>query len=133
MKLLPCFLLCSIVFLSYGQETPVYEFSWEPSVPSLSYVSKQEIATQEYTLMVVDLSVDLRRQALHKNVSTITLSENQFISASYKVAIPQNKFRVYGNNGYTGFTPSNGGIKNTAYQDASLYSGAFCPITGAFY
>lgn len=121
------FLLTAQVF--YSQENPQYELSWKTSVPALSHINKQEIKTTKYHLMEIDLAVDLRKQALHQDSSPITLSQNQFITSSYNVAIPKNQFKV-SINGNNSYNPNNGGIKNNAYKDASLYSGAFCPITG---
>ncbi|WP_074406414.1 MULTISPECIES: hypothetical protein [Aquimarina] len=135
MKVFLVLLIGSISFLSYGQEDAIQTIAieWEQlSAPLVMH--KKEVETQKYQLQEVDLTVDLRQQAFKKSYTMyIDTPKYKNISSKYNVAIPQPKtsgFRVYGN----GYNPNNkGGIKNTAYKDASLYSGAFCPITGLAY
>ncbi|WP_024769267.1 hypothetical protein [Aquimarina macrocephali] len=136
MKVFLAILIGGISFLSYGQEDVPHTISieWEQlSAPLV--MNKKELKTKKYQLQEVDLTVDLRQQAFKKSYTMyIDSPKYKDISSKYNVAIPQPKtsgFRLSGN-GYN--TNTNiGGIKNTAYKDASLYSGAFCPITGLAY
>ncbi len=138
MKVFLALLIGSISFLSYGQEDAIQTIAiaieWEQlSAPLVMH--KKEVETQKYQLQEVDLTVDLRQQAFKKSYTMyIDTPKYKDISSKYKIAIPQPKtsgFRVYGN-GYN-FNTNKGGIKNTAYKDASLYSGTFYPITGLAY
>ncbi|MDY8135673.1 hypothetical protein [Aquimarina sp. 2201CG5-10] len=154
MRVFTTLFLVLISIYSYGQDNPTYIVDWEElnailsednisytiefeeSIPSLSYVSKN-IQTQKYELMEIDLSVDLRKQELGDKASMLILPKNNFIQPNYTVAIPtqsqpNSNFRITGNGGF-GSSTSNGGVRNTVYKDASLYSGAFCPITGIVY
>ncbi len=126
-------------FLSYAQEKTIQSISieWEQLSAPLSFTNKESINTK-YQLLEVDLSVDLRKQYLKKNTSFMQLPENKFVQPEYNVAIPHPNQRKVGftisGNGYSpNLSGNTGGIKNTAYKDASLYSGAFCPITGLAY
>ncbi len=139
MKIFITLFISSISFLSYGQENTI-----RPITIALEYlsaplvISQKETTAQKYKLLEVDLSVNLREQYLRKNKSMMYLPEKQYIQPEYNVAIPQSNsdskvgFTISGN-GYNSNLNTTGGIKNTAYKDASLYSGAFCPITGLAY
>ncbi len=137
MKIFLIALITSISFLSYGQENAIHSIAieWEQLSAPLS-VAKKELKTEKYQLLEVNLTIDLREQYLRKNTSIMYLPPNQFVQSKYNVAIPQPKtskmgFTVSGN-GNTNLNTT-GRIKNIAYKDASLYSGAFCPITGLAY
>lgn len=133
-------LIISILsFSTYSQEKTIKSISieWEKLGAPLSLINK-EIVNNKYQLMEVDLSIDLRKQYLKKNSTSsfMMLPENKFIQSEYNVAIPQSNQRNVGftisGYGYNG-NRNTGGIKNNAYKDASLYSGAYCPITGLAY
>ncbi|MEW7291908.1 hypothetical protein [Aquimarina sp. 2304DJ70-9] len=140
MKVFLTILIGTISFLTYGQENTITSITiaWEQLNTPLSLVKEESKAVDKYKLIEIDLSIDLREQYyMKKNTAPIMyLPRNKFVSTSYNIAIPQPKtgsigFTVSGN----GYNSNNnaGGIKNTAYKDASLYSGAFCPITGLAY
>ncbi len=140
MKVFLTILIASISFLSYSQENAIKSIAieWEQLSTPLSLVKEESKAVGKYQLLEIDLSVNLREQYyMRKNTAPIMyLPENKFVSTSYNVAIPQPKtssigFTISGN-GYNSNNNS-GGIKNTAYKDASLYSGPYCPITGQAY
>ncbi|MBQ0733185.1 hypothetical protein [Aquimarina celericrescens] len=139
MKSLVVILIGSISFLSYGQENNIKSITiaWEQLGAPLSLVNDNS-NINTYQLLEVDLSVDLRQQYLKKNASPMMLlPDNKSIQSEYNFSFPQPKkgnvgFSVSGN-GYNANVNSTGEIKNTAYKDASLYSGAFCPITGLAY
>ncbi len=132
--------------ISYGQETKsksiiieIEDIQLEKLGAPLSFITKNTPETSKYQLQKVDLSIDLREQYLRKKnkVTTMYLPENKFVNAKYNVAIPQpqtkrTSFSISGN-GYGNSNTNSSGIKNIAYKDASLYSGAFCPITGLAY
>ncbi len=138
MKTFLTLLIASFSLVSFGQEnaTPTIVIAWEQlSAPLLIHPKKESV--EKYELLKVDLSVDLRKQYLKENSLPIMyLPENQYVEQEYTIAFPQSNtntpnFTISGN-GYNS-NSNNGGIKNTAYKDASLYSGAFCPITGLAY
>ncbi|PKV51101.1 hypothetical protein ATE84_3170 [Aquimarina sp. MAR_2010_214] len=136
MKLFFTILIAGIGFSSYGQENVIHAISikWEQLSAPLS-ITKNEHKIEKYQLQKVDLTIDLRQQAFKKSYTMyIDTPKYKDISSKYNVTTPQPKtsgFRVYGN----GYTPNTniGGIKNTAYKDASLYRGTFYPITGLTY
>ncbi len=136
MKSLLLILFCGLCTLSFGQETPIQFIKIELEQLGAPLLVKQEsLGSEKYQLMPIDLSVDLRKQALSKNAPTLELPKEQFIAPLYSVAVPQPqalRFTVSGNGNSSSFT-NNGGIKNIAYKDAGFYSGAFCPITGLAY
>lgn len=157
MKLFFGFLIGCIGFISFGQEKqPTRAISWEALdaivakrsldytliyqeiVPSLSYIRKG-IATGNYTLMEVNLAVDIRKQHSEKDTPLLLIPENKFVQSEYHVAIPstiQNntnnmQLRITGSGGYNRRSTNNtGGVKNNAYRDASTYTGIYCPVTG---
>lgn len=137
MKIFLVVFIGSISFISYAQENPIQTIAieWEQLSAPLSNANK-ELKTTTYQLMEVNLDVDLRQQGLRKQATMfLDLPKSKAISSKYNVAIPQPKlsgFTVFGS-GYNPNTNTTGGIKNTAYKDASLYSGAYCPITGLAY
>ncbi len=138
MKIFLALVIGSVSFLSYAQENTIESISieWEQLVAPLSLHTKS--VPNKYQLLEVDLSVNLREQYLNKDASSLMiLPENKFIQPNYNVAIPQPKTKNTGfsisGNGYNSNLNTSGRIKNTAYKDAGLYSGAFCPITGLAY
>ncbi len=139
MKSLVVILIGCISFLSYGQENDIKSITiaWEQLGAPLSLVNDNS-NINTYQLLEVDLSVDLRRQYLKKNASPMMLMpDNKFIQSEYNFSFPQPKKGNIGfsfsGNGNNSNLNSVGRIKNTAYKDASLYGGAFCPITGFAY
>ncbi len=140
MKILFTMLIGCISFWSYGQEKTLQsiQIEWEQLSAPLSLNTKSSSEINKYKLLEVNLDIDLRKQYLRKDTSSMMiLPENKYIQSDYYVAIPgpQNKnfsFTISGN-GNSSSTNNSGGIKNTAYKDAGLYSGAFCPITGLAY
>ncbi len=119
--------------LSFGQEIEIKTISFERLSEPISLVQKED-PSQKYQLMEVNLTVDVRQQALRKSAPILELPKEQFIAPLYNVSIPQPgafSLRVSG----SGFnnTQNNGGVKNIAYKDAGFYSGAFCSITGLAY
>ncbi|GAA4271767.1 hypothetical protein U6A24_14355 [Aquimarina gracilis] len=141
MKIFLVFIFSLLSFLSFGQERTIQTISieLEQLTAPLSLVDT-DVINNKYQLMEVDLSVDLRKQYLKKNTPLMLLPENKFIQQNYNVAIPgaptnQRKvgFTISGNGYNSSLNRNTGDIKNNAYKDASLYSGAFCPITGLAY
>ncbi|KAA1245059.1 hypothetical protein [Aquimarina sp. RZ0] len=159
MKTFFALLLGCLSFISFGQEKPSYILEWQELsdslseenvsiytitqreiVPSLSFI-KQYAVTENYQLMEVDLTKDIRKQHLRPDTPMLRLPENKFIQSDYTIAIPTATNREhtgltisgsaggYGFNGYN-FSTNNTGIKNSAYKDASLYTGVYCPVTG---
>ncbi|TSE04070.1 MULTISPECIES: hypothetical protein [Aquimarina] len=137
MKIFLAVFIGSISFLSYAQENPIQTISieWEQLSAPISFANKA-LPTTTYQLMEVNLDIDLRQQALRKPATMfLELPKSKIVSPKYSVAIPQPKtsgFTISGS-GYNPNTNAAGGIKNIAYKDASLYSGAYCPITGLAY
>ncbi len=141
MKIFLVLLIACFSLTAYGQEniTDKISIPWEElSAPLI--ITKNELKTKKYQLQEVDLSVDLRQQYLRKNTFSIMhLPQNKFIQAEYNAFILQPKktnsvgFKISGNGYNASNLNNNGRLKNTAYKDASLYSGAFCPITGLAY
>ena len=136
MKSLLLILFCGLCTFSFGQETPIQFIKIElEQLAAPLLVDQENLGSEKYHLMPIDLSVDLRKQALSKNTPILELPKAQFIAPMYNVAIPQPqalRFTVSGNGNNSTFT-NKGGIKNIAYKDAGFYSGAFCPITGLAY
>ncbi|WP_299241260.1 hypothetical protein [uncultured Aquimarina sp.] len=145
-------LLACIGFTSYGQEKTSFSISWDEMnthlsendfmytiehreiTPSLSFI-KPIVSVGTYQLMEIDLSVDLRKQHLKNDTPILLLPENKFIQSDYAVAIPSTvksnaRITITGNGGYNSSNTNNGGVKNTAYRDASTYTGIYCPVTG---
>jgi len=152
MKIFFVVLLGCIGFTSFGQEKPVltlefeeldvklakdisnYTITYREIIPSLSFIT-QTIATGNYYLMEINLSVDLRKQHLKNDSPILLLPENKFVQSEYAIAIPtatknNNNARITltGSGGYN--NTNNGGIKNNAYRDASTYAVIYCPVTG---
>ncbi len=139
MKIFLVLFIACFSLTAYGQEniTDKISIPWEELSAPLT-ITKNELKTKKYQLQEVDLSVDLRQQYLRKNTSIMLLPKNQFIQTEYNVVISQPKisntgFTISGNGYSSSNLNNNGRIKNTAYEDAGLYSGAFCPITGLAY
>ncbi|WP_378173467.1 hypothetical protein [Aquimarina sp. SS2-1] len=145
------FLSC-FSFMTFAQEKPSLIVEWESLnaqlsenytkytiehqdiTPSLSYI-RSRIATGNYHLMEIDLTVDLRRQRIKDDRPMLLLPENKFVKSDYYVAIPTIEKRdasitITGNGGYNNSNPNNGGVKNTVYEDASTRTGIYCPVTG---
>lgn len=153
------FLGC-ISFYSYGQERPSYLLEWQEwsdslsedilstytiaqteIIPSLSFINQYNVSGN-YQLMEIDLTRDIRKQHLRPDTPMLQLPENKFIQSDYALAIPtatnsnRNGLTItgsaggYGINGYNSSTTNTYGIKNTAYKDASFYTGVYCPVTG---
>ncbi|WP_299311900.1 hypothetical protein [uncultured Aquimarina sp.] len=143
-------LLGCIGFVSYGQEKTSFSLAWDEMsthlsendftytiehkeiTPSLSFI-RPTISASNYQLMEINLSIDLRKQYLKNDTPILLLPENKFIQSDYAVSIPTTatkrnaKITITGNGGYNS---NNSGIKNTAYKDASAYTGIYCPVTG---
>ncbi|MDH7445760.1 hypothetical protein [Aquimarina sp. 2201CG14-23] len=147
-------LFSTVSFVSFGQEKPIYIVEWEELdnklseeelyyvielkeiTPSLSFIN-QRIATGNYQLMEIDLTIDLRTQHLRKDSTDfLQLPENKYIQSDYALAIPsglnerRGRITITGSGGYNSSSTNNGGIKNTAYRDAGSYTGIYCPVTG---
>ncbi|MHA7059134.1 hypothetical protein ACWGOQ_0018045 [Aquimarina sp. M1] len=112
-----------------------YSIVHKEIIPSLSH-TRPEISIGHYRLMEINLAVDLRKQRLKDETPILLLPENKFIQSDYAVSIPtktKNDINITitgnGNGGYNSNTTS-GGVKNTAYKDASTYTGIYCPVTG---
>lgn len=155
-------LLMGISFISFGQEKPEKRIGWKKIgtyisdehaqyripqikiIPSLSYI--RQIAPQNYQLMEINLDIDLRKKENRNHTPILQLPENQFIQSEYSATLSvapktnTRSFRVTGGVGYDSTfynnqrsNNSNGGIKNNAYKDVSLYTGIYCPATGLPY
>ncbi|MBW1297244.1 hypothetical protein GBO31_17150 [Aquimarina litoralis] len=119
----------------FSENNSKYSLEHQEITPALSYI-RQIIATGNYQLMEINLAVDIRKQHLDNETPILLLPENKFVQSEYNIAFPtavqQGALRVSitGNGGYNSSNTSNGGIKNTAYRDASTYTGIYCPVTG---
>ncbi len=109
-----------------------------PARTSLSH-TRPIIIPSQYHLMVIDLSVDIRKQYKEKSQPPLLhVAENKFIQSTYEVALPSvntssnSSFRITGSRGLNtnGINTTNGKqgrIKNTAYKDAGQLTGDFFP------
>ena len=141
MKIILIAFIGSIGLLSYGQENMMTTFKMdiikfeELSMP-LAF-AKKEVNTKKYQLQEVNMHIDLREQAFKKKYTMlIEAPKYKDVTSKYNVVVPKQKTSSFTISG-SGYNPSantaSGGIKNTVYKDAGLYSGAFCPITGQIY
>ncbi|TPN89032.1 hypothetical protein [Aquimarina algicola] len=137
---------CIFLFLgfgicySYAQENKIAPIAIEWEVLSSPLrMTPQEISTTNtvYHLQEVDLSIDLRKKALrNEEFMFVKASPVQSNSDKYNFTVSKPKkssgFSISGRSNLSSLqnNTNSGEIKNTAYKDASLYSGAFCPITG---
>ncbi|UZO79525.1 hypothetical protein NBT05_11195 [Aquimarina sp. ERC-38] len=101
--------------------------------PSLSYLKSIPLST--FTLMEIDLSVDLRRQAFQNRTPYLYESKNPHVIEQFSVRLPTqilNKTTITGRNRLD-FTVNRGSVRNSVYKDASFYTGAYNPFTGLPY
>ncbi len=154
MKFIISILLVFVCFISFAQENSIQKINWEELnenihtidtrytieyreiLPSLSFI-KPIIVPDQYTLMIVDLTVDIRKKHLRDETPILQLPENKFIQSKYNVELPDHTqqrtatITITGSGGYSNnrYTNTNG-VKNNAYKDASEYAAIYCPVTG---
>ena len=115
-----------------------YQMAYVKIIPALSFI-ESPLKVSKHTLMVIDLSIDLRKQHQNPETSILVLPENKFIQSEYNVSLPsaiskqKSAITLTGGGGYNSNSRGSNGhgtIKNTVYKDASEYAVIYCPVTG---
>lgn len=118
----------------YNTETTTSNLlKFEIGTPSLSYLNK--LPQHTFYLMEIDLTVDLRKQALQNKTPFLYESENPHIIEKFSVRLPStgiDKTTIRGRNRLD-FTVHRGPVRNSVYKDASFYTGAYNPFTSLPY
>lgn len=118
----------------YNAETATSNhLKFEIGTPSLSYLHK--LPQRTFYLMEIDLTVDLRKQALQNKTPFLYESENPHIIEKFSVRLPStglDKTTIRGRNRLD-FTVHRGPVRNSVYKDASFYTGTYNPFTGLPY
>ncbi len=125
--------------LSFGQEqkTNFIAVAWEQLSAPLT-IHEEELATDTYTLLEVNLAIDLREQFFEKNNPPLMyIPQNKFVQPSYSINVSKPKTSTTGFS-FSGRSTINSqhkthGIRNTAYQEADSYINRFHPIRRSVY